>query len=137
MLSGVALAACGQSMDHGSTGAMDMSGAQSAKATLVPTNAPTGAGTATVAVVKGQVHVDVRAQQLDANATFTAHLHNGSCLQAGRILKTVGDLRTDATGAGMVHLEYAGSQVPMPTFVEVHANDGREGPVICGELNKT
>ena len=118
-------------------GGMDMTGATSAKATLIPTNAVTGTGTATVAIVKGQAHVDVRAQQLVANTRFTAQLHKGSCIAGGDVLKTVGDFQTDANGAGAAHVEYAATEVPIPSFVEVHTVDGRVGPVVCGELLKS
>ncbi len=131
-----AISACGNQMDHGSaSGGMDMSGtSRSAKATLVPTNAVAGAGTATLAVVNNQVHVDVRAQQLAATSNYTVHLHKGSCAAIGDIVRTIGDLPTDATGSGAAHLEYTGGDIPTPSFVDVHAAGGTEGPAICGDL---
>ena len=132
------VSACGNQMDHGSTagnGGMDMGGSsKSAKATLVPANAVSGAGTANVAVVKSQVHVDVRAQQLTAATKYSVHLHRGSCASIGDIIKTVGDLQTDTSGAGTVHLEYGGTDFPTPAFVDVHSAAGSEGPAVCGDL---
>jgi hypothetical protein len=133
------LSACGNQMDHasggGSMNGMDMGGtSKSAKATLVPANSVTGGGTANVSVVKGLVHVDVRATQLTAITKYTVHLHKGSCTALGDIVKTVGDLQTDASGAGGVHLEYSGSDFPTPAFVDVHRSSGTEGPAVCGEL---
>jgi len=114
---------------------MDMGGtSKSAKATLVPANAVTGRGTATLAVVKSQVHVDVQARQLTATTKYTAHLHKGSCAAIGDIIKTVGELQTDASGAGATHLEYGGSDFPTPAFVDVHTPDDTEGPADCGDL---
>ncbi|GAC1574239.1 MAG: hypothetical protein NVS3B24_01150 [Candidatus Dormibacteria bacterium] len=134
----VAISACGSQMDHGSTGGMggmDMSGAsKSVKATLAPANATAGGGTANVAVVKDQVHVDVRAQQLTAVTKYTAHLHRGSCASIGDIVKTVGDLQTDGSGTGSVHLEYGGTSIPTPAFVDIHTAAGTEGPAVCGDL---
>lgn len=131
----VLVSACGNQMDHGSTGGMDMGGSsKSVKAALVPANAVTGTGSANVAVVKSQVHVDVRAQQLTSATKYTVHLHRGSCASIGDILKTVGDLQTDASGAGTVHLEYAGTDVPTPAFIDVHTPAGTEGPAVCGDL---
>ena len=126
-------------MDHGSAGGstagMDMGGAsKSAKATLVPANAVTGAGSATLAVIKNQVHVDVRAQQLTGDSTYTVHLHRGSCAAIGGVVKTIGDLTTDSAGSGGTHLEYAGADFPVPSFVDVHSSGGTEGPAICGDL---
>ncbi|MHB8509924.1 MAG: hypothetical protein ACYDGR_14975 [Candidatus Dormibacteria bacterium] len=129
------VSACGSQMDHGSVGGMDMGGtSKSAKATLVPANAVAGAGTANVAVVKSQVHVDVRAQQLTASTKYTVHLHKGSCASIGDIVKTIGDLQTDTSGAGTVHLEYGGTNFPTPAFVDVHTPAGTEGPAVCGDL---
>jgi hypothetical protein len=131
----VVLSACGNQMGGGSMGGMDMRGSsRSAKATLAPVNAVTGGGTATVAVVKNQVHVDVRAQQLTAANKYTVHLHMGSCAAIGDIIKTVGDLQTDTSGAGAAHLEYGASNFPTPAFVDVHSPDGTEGPAVCGDL---
>ena len=114
---------------------MDMGGSsKSAKARLVPSISVTGGGTANVAVVKGTVHVDVRATQLMAGAKYTAHLHKGSCTAPGDIIKTFGDLQTDASGAGGLHLEYSGSDFPTPSFVDVHSASGTEGAAVCGEL---
>jgi hypothetical protein len=135
----IILSACGNQMDHssggGSMNGMDMGGtSKSAKATLVPANSATGGGTANVAVVKGKVHVDVRATQLTAASTYTVHLHKGSCTALGEIIKTVGDLQTDASGAGGVHLEYSASDYPTPAFVDVHSPGGTGGAAVCGEL---
>jgi hypothetical protein len=114
---------------------MDMGGtSKSAKARLVPSNSVTGGGTANVAVVRGKVHVDVRATQLTATTKYTVHLHKGSCTALGDIVKTVGDLQTDASGAGGLHLEYGGSDFPTPSFVDVHSASGTEGAAVCGEL---
>ncbi|MGI8607972.1 MAG: hypothetical protein ACR2MY_01905 [Candidatus Dormibacteria bacterium] len=136
----VALTGCGSQASGGSTGSGSMAGmnmggtTKSAKATLVPSNSITGAGTVTVAIVKNQVHVDVRAQQLTAATRYTVHLHHGSCASIGDIIKSVGDLQTDTAGAGMTNLEYSGSSLPTPAFVDVHAPAGTEGPAVCGDL---
>ena len=116
-------------------GGMEMGAtSKSAKATLAPSNSLTGGGTVNVAVVKNQVHVDVRAQQLTAATRYTAHLHRGSCPAIGELIKPIGDLQTDTTGAGTVHLEYGGSDFPAPAFVDIHGADGAEGPAVCGDL---
>ena len=116
-------------------GGMDMGGtSKSAKATLAPANALAGAGSATLAVAQSQVHVDVRARQLMAATTYTVHLHRGSCAAIGDIIKTVGELQTDAAGAGATHLEFGGSDFPIPAFVDVHAPAAPEGPAVCGDL---
>ena len=129
------LSACGNQMGGGSMGGMDMGGtSKSAKATLVPANAVTGDGAVTVAVVENQVHVDVRTKQLTATTKYTVHLHKGSCAAIGDIIKTVGDLQTDASGTGAAHVEYGGSNFPTPAFVDVHPPDGTEGPAVCGDL---
>ena len=133
------LSGCGNQMGQGSSGGsmggMDMGGtSRSARATLVPANAVTGTGTANLAVVKDQVHVDVRAQQLAAGSSYTVHLHKGSCAAIGDVVRTIGSLPTDATGSGTVHLEYKGSDFPVPSFVDVHEASGSEGPAICGDL---
>lgn len=129
------ISACGNQVSHDSMGGMDMGGsAKAAKATLVPANAVAGAGTANLAVVNNEVHVDVRAQQLTASTKYTVHIHSGSCASIGNVIKTVGGLQTDTSGAGTVHLEYAGSDVPHPAFVDVHMPTGTEGPAVCGDL---
>ncbi|MFN2464460.1 MAG: hypothetical protein ABR573_11245 [Candidatus Dormibacteria bacterium] len=114
-------------MDMGST-------SKSEQATLVPANATGGGGKVTVALVKNQVHVDVRAEELTAGERYSVHLHKGSCIAIGEIIRTIGDLTADASGAGAVHLEYAGSSLPTHAFVDVHAAGGSEGPAVCGDL---
>ena len=129
------LSACGNQTGGASMGGMDMGAtSKSAKATLVPSNSLTGGGSVNVAVVKNQIHVDVRAQQLTAASKYTAHLHRGSCAAIGEIIKPIGELQTDPTGAGTVHLEYGGTDFPTPSFVDVHSADGTEGPAVCGDL---
>jgi len=135
LLAAAALSACGNQPGGSSMGGMDMGAtSKSAKATLAPSNSLTGGGTVNVAVVKNQVHVDVRAQQLIAASKYTAHLHRGSCAAIGAIIKPIGELQTDNTGAGTVHLEYGGTDFPTPSFVDVHSADGTEGPAVCGDL---
>ena len=129
----VLLAACGSSMDHGGTNMNQMRGPQSSKAALEPA-AAAGAGTATVSVVKDQLHVDVRTSQLLPSADYTVHLHQGACNAIGIIIRTAGQIQTDASGSGMLHLEYAGTAVPAPAFIDAHAPGSTEGPAICGDL---
>lgn len=77
-------------------GGMDMGAspsAKSAKATLSPDGSAAGAGAGNVAVVKNQVHVDARVQQLTAASKYTVHLHRGACAASGDVIKTVGDIR--------------------------------------------
>ena len=130
----VLLAACGNTMDHGGMNMSPMVGPQSSKATMAPAAAAAGSGTATVAVVKDQIHVDVRTANLSPSAAYTVHLHQGTCSAIGSIIRTVGDIHTDALGSGMVHLEYAGTEVPAPAFVDAHASGSTEGPATCGDL---
>jgi hypothetical protein len=128
------LAACGnQSIDHGGMTTQQMAGPQSSKAVLAPA-AAAGTGTATMAVVKGQIHVDVRTAQLSPSGAYTVHLHQGSCDAIGSIIRPLGDIQTDASGSGMLHLEYAGTEVPAPAFIDAHAPGSTEGPAICGDL---
>lgn len=142
LVAAVTVAGCGNqsrnSADGGSMAGMDMGGTTtSARAMLVPSNSVSGGGVATVAAVKGQLHVDVRAQHLAAGARFVVHLHRGSCAAIGDVIQTVGDIQTDQAGGGGAHLEYPAGDVPMPSFVDVHAAEGTEGPVLCGDLRKT
>jgi len=135
MLATAVLSACGNQTGGASMGGMDMGAtSKSAKATLAPSNSLTGGGTVDVAVVKNQIHVDVRARQLAATTKYSAHLHHGSCAAIGEIIKPIGELQTDASGAGTVHLEYGGSDFPTPAFVDIHSTDSAEGPAVCGDL---
>jgi hypothetical protein len=138
VIAATGLAGCGNDSGHsmggGSMPGMDMGGAKSAKAILVPNNIPSGGGTATVAVANGQVHVDVRLRQLSQSTKFTVHLHKGACTASRDLLKTVGEIQSDADGAGAGHLEYAGTELPMPAFVDVHPTGSTDGPILCGDL---
>ena len=135
----IVLSACGNQMSQGSgpgsMAGMDMGvTTKSAKGSLVPSNAVTGSGHVTVVVVNTQVHVDIRAEQLAASTKYTVHLHRGSCAARGDIVKTIGDLQTDTSGAGGAHLAYPGKDLPKPSFVDVHSPNGTEGPAVCGDL---
>jgi hypothetical protein len=135
----VTLAACGGQMDHGASGGsmagMDMGPAStSARATLAPANSVSGSGTVTVAVVRDKVHVDVRARELSPGQAYTVHLHKGSCAAIGDVIKPIGDLKADGSGAGNVHLEYTATSISTPAFVDLHAAGGTEGPALCGDL---
>ncbi len=118
-------------------GGMDMGAspsAKSAKATLSPDGSAAGAGAGNVAVVKNQVHVDARVQQLTAASKYTVHLHRGACAASGDVIKTVGDIQTDASGAGTAHLEYDGTDLPAPAFLDVHPAAATTTKALCGDL---
>lgn len=131
----VALAGCGETMSHG-PGGMDMSSAPmttSARAQLTPAAAYEGSGVANFAIDKGQVHADLAVQKLTAAAAYNVHLHQGTCVNSGKVDRELGSFQSDATGAGKLHAEFAGEQTPTG-FVDVHTVGG-EGPALCGEIH--